>query len=140
MARPEKTIIFLKLLFGWLFIKNLLLQSFFCFLHELLVQCMQTNEVHVQIVQTTKDIAKDRFTWSDTTMEISRILRDFPLWPLWQLYHSYPCCMLFYMTSFIADSILVITKLEKFNFLHNILPFLQVKKKYYQQKRIKTLN
>ena len=44
------------------------------------------------------------------------------------------------MTSFIADSILVITKLEKFNFLHNILPFLQVKKKYYQQKRIKTLN
>ena len=44
------------------------------------------------------------------------------------------------MTSFIADSILVITKLEKFNFLHNILPFLQVKKKYYQQRRIKTLN
>ena len=43
------------------------------------------------------------------------------------------------MTSFIADSILVITKLEKFNFLHNILPFLQVKKKY-QQRRIKTLN
>lgn len=44
------------------------------------------------------------------------------------------------MASFIADSILVITKLEKFNFLHNILPFLQVKKKYYQQRRIKTLN
>ena len=44
------------------------------------------------------------------------------------------------MTSFIADSILVITKLEKFNFLHNILPFLKVKKTYYQQRRIKTLN
>ena len=37
--------------------------------------------------------------------------------------------MIFQMASFVADSVLVITKLKKFNFFYNILPFLQWKKK-----------
>ena len=64
LARPGKTIIFFKLYsFNvWVALHINLTFAILCLLHELHVQCMQINEVHVQIVQRTKDIAKVGFT------------------------------------------------------------------------------
>lgn len=39
------------------------------------------------------------------------------------VYFSYPCCMFFQMTTFVANGILVTTMLQEFNFFHNITPF-----------------
>ena len=39
------------------------------------------------------------------------------------VYFSYPCCMFFQMTTFVANGILVTTMLQEFNFFHNVTPF-----------------
>lgn len=53
------------------------------------VQCMQIYEklmLHVQIVQTTKDIVKLGYTWSTTQTEILRILWNFLLPPILNIF------------------------------------------------------